>query len=222
VAHARNFRPGHKFVGELPSGSAGESQCHAATSRNTPTSKSGKPSNHFETVRQRKDRSLVDISLAISPIRNSRAKIVGASKIARDITELKEGAQSTALAAERNESKNLFALSGSIVSPSARSAKSVQELAESPRERLPAGASPSIPSVDLLAGFIPGDSVSLLNCAFELFCPAVDLGQVVVGELSPLLLHGALQLLPVSFDPVPIHCDLLNATYKRRPGHSIP
>src|SRR5271154_1147395 len=49
----------------------------------------GERIHHF-AVRQRKDGSLIDISLTISPIRNSRGTIVGASKIARDITELKK------------------------------------------------------------------------------------------------------------------------------------
>lgn len=39
----------------------------------------------FETVRRHKDGSLIDISLTISPLRNAQGKIVGASKIARDI-----------------------------------------------------------------------------------------------------------------------------------------
>jgi PAS domain S-box-containing protein len=43
--------------------------------------------DHFETVRQRKDGSLIDISVTISPVRNAAGTIVGASKIARDITE---------------------------------------------------------------------------------------------------------------------------------------
>jgi len=42
---------------------------------------------HYETVRRRKDGSLVEISLAVSPVRDQDGKIVGASKIARDITE---------------------------------------------------------------------------------------------------------------------------------------
>ncbi|HYD18864.1 MAG TPA: ATP-binding protein [Patescibacteria group bacterium] len=42
---------------------------------------------HFETRRRRKDGQLVDISLTVSPIRSADGKIVGASKIARDITE---------------------------------------------------------------------------------------------------------------------------------------
>ncbi|MGE6784492.1 sensor histidine kinase [Ensifer adhaerens] len=44
----------------------------------------------FETVRQRKDGSYVAISLTISPIRNAEGRIVGASKVARDITPTKD------------------------------------------------------------------------------------------------------------------------------------
>jgi PAS domain S-box-containing protein len=40
-----------------------------------------------ETVRQRKDGSLVDISLSISPVKSTKGEVIGASKIARDITE---------------------------------------------------------------------------------------------------------------------------------------
>lgn len=43
--------------------------------------------SHYETVRQRKDGSLVEVSLSVSPIHASDGEIVGASKIARDITE---------------------------------------------------------------------------------------------------------------------------------------
>lgn len=49
----------------------------------------GERTEHFETIRRRKDGSLVEISLTVSPIRNRRGEIVGASKIARDITENK-------------------------------------------------------------------------------------------------------------------------------------
>jgi PAS domain S-box-containing protein len=45
--------------------------------------------DHFETVRVRKDGTRLNISLSISPIRDSRGAIVGASKIARDMTERK-------------------------------------------------------------------------------------------------------------------------------------
>ncbi|MEO8100269.1 MAG: PAS domain S-box protein [Acidobacteriota bacterium] len=47
----------------------------------------GERVDHFETIRQRKDGALLEISLTISPVRDASGKVVGASKIARDITE---------------------------------------------------------------------------------------------------------------------------------------
>jgi PAS domain S-box-containing protein len=49
----------------------------------------GERIEHYETVRVRKDGSLVDISLTVSPVRGPDGQIIGASKIARDITERK-------------------------------------------------------------------------------------------------------------------------------------
>jgi PAS domain S-box-containing protein len=45
--------------------------------------------DHFETVRMRKDGSLLDVALTISPMKDAAGRIVGASKLARDITERK-------------------------------------------------------------------------------------------------------------------------------------
>jgi PAS domain S-box-containing protein len=50
----------------------------------------GERIDHFETVRRRKDGSSVDISLSVSPVRDSAGRIIGASKIARDISRLKQ------------------------------------------------------------------------------------------------------------------------------------
>jgi PAS domain S-box-containing protein len=49
----------------------------------------GERIEHYETVRRRKDGSLLDISLTVSPIRDTQGNIVGASKIGRDITRRK-------------------------------------------------------------------------------------------------------------------------------------
>jgi PAS domain S-box-containing protein len=49
----------------------------------------GEPVHHFETIRRKKDGKCLEISLTISPIKNSEGKIIGASKIARDITRRK-------------------------------------------------------------------------------------------------------------------------------------
>jgi len=70
----------------------------------------GERIDHYETVRQRKHGSRVDISLTVSPIRNSLGKIVGASKIARDITDRKRTeAQLMTLAREaEHRAKNML------------------------------------------------------------------------------------------------------------------
>jgi PAS domain S-box-containing protein len=51
--------------------------------------KRGERVDHFETVRMRKDGSLLDVALTISPMKDAAGRIVGASKLARDITERK-------------------------------------------------------------------------------------------------------------------------------------
>ncbi len=51
--------------------------------------RSGRRVDHFETERLRKDGRRVPISLAVSPIRDGSGRIIGASKVARDITERK-------------------------------------------------------------------------------------------------------------------------------------
>ena len=47
----------------------------------------GEPINHYETVRRRKDGTLFDISITVSPLKDEKGQIIGASKIVRDITE---------------------------------------------------------------------------------------------------------------------------------------
>ncbi|MEP6568275.1 MAG: PAS domain S-box protein [Acidobacteriota bacterium] len=52
--------------------------------------KLGQRIDHFETVRRCKDGTLIDVSLTVSPIKDEQGQIIGASKIARDITERKK------------------------------------------------------------------------------------------------------------------------------------
>jgi PAS domain S-box-containing protein len=71
----------------------------------------GERIDHFETIRQRKHGSLIVVSLTVSPVKNADGKIVGASKIARDITEQKRNQERIATLAREAEhrSKNLLA-----------------------------------------------------------------------------------------------------------------
>jgi two-component system, chemotaxis family, CheB/CheR fusion protein len=77
----------------------------------------GERIDHFETVRQRKDGSLVNISLTISPVTDETGKIVGASKIARDITDQKRREEQIVLLAREadHRTKNLLALAQATV-----------------------------------------------------------------------------------------------------------
>jgi PAS domain S-box-containing protein len=98
----------------------------------------GEGIDHYETIRRRKDGSLVEISLTVSPIKNADGRIVGASKIARDITEKRKAEESQQLLVREmaHRVKNLFAVSSGVVGLSARYATSPGELASAIRERL--------------------------------------------------------------------------------------
>jgi PAS domain S-box-containing protein len=69
----------------------------------------GETLDHFETVRVRKDGRRLDISLTVSPIRDATGRIVGASKIARDITEQKRAQAERDMLLEREQAARLEA-----------------------------------------------------------------------------------------------------------------
>jgi two-component system CheB/CheR fusion protein len=71
----------------------------------------GERIEHYETIRRRKDGSLIDISLTVSPIMDAQGRVIGASKIARNITERKRSeAHISALAREaEHRAKNVLA-----------------------------------------------------------------------------------------------------------------
>lgn len=94
----------------------------------------------FETQRLRKDGELIDISLTISPIHNAQGNIVGASKIARDITErrMAQEQQRLLMGEMRHRVKNLFALASAIVTISSRSAGSLDQVVGMIQDRLQA------------------------------------------------------------------------------------
>ena len=84
----------------------------------------GERIDHYETVRRRKDGSLVDISLTVSPILSADGRIIGASKIARDITERKRAQeqQKVLLAEIMHRVKNTLATVQAIATQTLRRA----------------------------------------------------------------------------------------------------
>jgi PAS domain S-box-containing protein len=66
----------------------------------------GQRVEHFETLRMRKDGSLVEISVTISPIKDAQGRVVGASKIARDISERRQAQRAIDVARRELEHAN--------------------------------------------------------------------------------------------------------------------
>lgn len=93
--------------------------------------RAGERIDHFETVRRRKDGELIEVSLTVSPVRNAAGEILGASKIARDITAQKRAAaqQSILLREMHHRIKNLFTMAAALISLSAKASTSSADLA---------------------------------------------------------------------------------------------
>jgi PAS domain S-box-containing protein len=78
--------------------------------------KEGRRVDSFDTVRRRKDGREIDVSVTISPIRDPAGNVIGASKVARDITQRKRAEEEVAQARDRAEgaSRELEAFSYSV------------------------------------------------------------------------------------------------------------
>jgi PAS domain S-box-containing protein len=127
--------------------------------------RAGERVDHYETVRQRKDGGLVDISLTVSPLRNAQGVIVGASKIARDITDRRRAQEQQRLLLREMDHriKNLFSLASGVVNLSARHARTPQDLAAAVRDRLAALARAHALTLTRSDGDTPGERPATLH-----------------------------------------------------------
>lgn len=100
----------------------------------------GQHVDHFETVRVAKDGRRVDVSVTVSPIRDSSGKLVGASKVGRDITERKqfERLQQLLISELNHRVKNTLATVQSIANQTVYRAKSPSDFVASFSGRLQA------------------------------------------------------------------------------------
>jgi PAS domain S-box-containing protein len=78
----------------------------------------------YETVRRRRDGTLVDVSLTVSPVRDTEGKVIGASKIVRDITERKRAREQQRLivAEMKHRIRNILATAQAIATQTLPSA----------------------------------------------------------------------------------------------------
>jgi PAS domain S-box-containing protein len=95
--------------------------------------KRGERVEPFETTRQRKDRSFIDISVTVSPIRDLKGRTIGASKIARDITERKQAEKTQLLLVEElnHRVKNTLASVQAIAQRTLRRTRDPEEFVTS-------------------------------------------------------------------------------------------
>jgi PAS domain S-box-containing protein len=93
----------------------------------------GKRVKHFDTVRIAKDGRRIDVSLTVSPLRDSAGNIVGASKVARDISERKRGEELQRLLFDElnHRVKNTLATIQAIASQSLRRSASPEDFVTS-------------------------------------------------------------------------------------------
>ncbi|RWO37313.1 MAG: PAS domain S-box protein [Mesorhizobium sp.] len=150
----------------------------------------------FETTRQRSDGSLVPVSLAISPVRNAAGQIVGASKIARDITLARESEQRIhMLMREVNHRvKNQYSVILSMIRETNKRSETPKQFEYQVRERIMALSR----SHDLLvAADWKGATISDLLAAQAQPFPRGD----VIAMAGPLLVlnANAVQYLGIAF-----------------------
>jgi len=102
--------------------------------------RAGERIDHYETVRVTKDGRRIDISLTVSPLRNDTGEIVGASKVARDITEKKQSEKLQQLLVEElnHRVKNTLATVQAIANQSLVRSKSHKDFVSSFSGRLQA------------------------------------------------------------------------------------
>ncbi len=88
----------------------------------------GERIHHFETVRRRRDGGLVNVSLTVSPIKDAHGEIVGASKIARDITQQRRDQELIATLAREAEHRSKNLLSSALAAVNLSRGESAEDL----------------------------------------------------------------------------------------------
>ena len=169
----------------------------------------GERTEHFETVRVAKDGRRIDVSLTVSPVRNASGEIIGASKVARDITQRKE-AEAALREADRRKNEFLAILAHELRNPLAPIRNSLHIL------RMSAGSDPSTATVSEIMERQVNHMVRLVDDLLEisritggkieLRKELVELAAIVRGavETSWPLIEDAHHQLALSIPPEPL------------------
>ncbi|MBT2186783.1 PAS domain S-box protein [Sphingobium nicotianae] len=158
--------------------------------------RAGERVSHFETIRRGRNGRELFVELAISPVLDPEGKVVGASKIARDVTERRElAARQRLILQEMNHRiKNLFSIVQGLIGVSRRAARNADDFAADLRDRLLA--------LDAAHGLILQDagtfeqkrSTTLRHVVEAVLAPYAAAGlRIEVGE-SPVGPHALMSL----------------------------
>jgi PAS domain S-box-containing protein len=156
----------------------------------------GERIDHYDTVRMRKDKSRIHISLTVSPVKDLKGRVIGASKIARDITEKKEHAdQILMLMREVNHRvKNQYAVILSMIRETNNRTDSTDEFEQQVRERIMALAR----SHDLLV-HADWRGATISDLLLAQIKPFGDETKVAISGPSIILQPNAVQYLGIAF-----------------------
>ena len=157
----------------------------------------GERVDHFETVRRRKNGSLIEIALTVSPIRDQGGQIVGASKIARDIGDRRQAEQARELRVRelRHRVKNLLAIVGAIANQTSVEGLSAREYRDDFTGRLAALAAAHE------AAFLSDDGIDLAALMNRLLDPYVHRlwGKMVTIAVGPPVTVPRARIQPLAF-----------------------
>jgi PAS domain S-box-containing protein len=172
----------------------------------------GERVEHFETVRRAKDGRLVELSIAISPIRDAAGRVIGASKAARDISERKK-IEEALRTADRRKDEFLAVLAHELRNPLAPLANGLQVIRLAPGDARAVAQARTMMERQLahLVRLVDDllDVSRISRSKMELRRSRLLLSDVLNSaiETARPLIEAAKHTLTVSIPPEPIHLD---------------
>jgi PAS domain S-box-containing protein len=159
--------------------------------------------DHFETVRRHKDGSLIEISLTVSPIVDERGAIIGASKIARDITQRKR-IEEALRAADRAKDEFLAMLGHELRNPlgALASAVGILDLPERSPNHVARARAVIDRQIERLSHLVDDliDASRLTSSKMRLSRRPIDLSHVVKETIEVLRTRGMLDSHQLTFN----------------------